>query len=188
MSEKNTLWNGAAKAGLVLGGVSILYICYTGLVGGVSLDITKPLANGLMGVLNMLIWIAKFVGCIYLMRMFLLKYAASDPDITNRDVRRFGKITALLSSLVYSAFYMAYMLFIKPDLFNETMSNMLAEMSNTPGFSSANIEAIEAMLPQMPTYTFFINLLYCFLFGVIVSSILSRNIPPRNPFVDTRSN
>ena len=32
------------------------------------------------------------------------------------------------------------------------------------------------------TYAFFINLFYCFIYGTILSAILSRNIPPRNPF------
>jgi hypothetical protein len=36
----------------------------------------------------------------------------------------------------------------------------------------------------MGTVSFFTNLIYCFLFGVVLSAILSRNIPSRNPFAD----
>ena len=47
---------------------------------------------------------------------------------------------------------------------------------------SATLEAVEEMIPSMPTYAFFGNLIYCTLYGTIVSAILSRNIPSSNPF------
>ena len=41
------------------------------------------------------------------------------------------------------------------------------------------LDKVEAIMPQM---IFFSNLIYCFLYGTVLSAILSRNIPPRNPF------
>ena len=41
---------------------------------------------------------------------------------------------------------------------------------------------MEQMIPQMPTFSFFFNLIYCWLFGTVLSAIFSRNIPPQNPF------
>ena len=40
------------------------------------------------------------------------------------------------------------------------------------------------MIPRLPTFSFFVNLFYCWLFGTVLSAILSRNIPSRNPFTD----
>ena len=43
------------------------------------------------------------------------------------------------------------------------------------------------MMGNMPQITFFSNLIYCFFFGTILSFILSRNVPSRNPFADHTS-
>ncbi len=62
MNEKKSIWESAGKAGLVLGGVSIAYMLITMLTG-------KLAGNGpafLLGLLNVVLWIAKFAGCIYL--------------------------------------------------------------------------------------------------------------------------
>ena len=60
MSEKSAdMWNQAAVAGLSLGGVSIAYMLLTYLLGllpeGAALNV-------LTSVLNLLLWVAKFVG------------------------------------------------------------------------------------------------------------------------------
>lgn len=176
MSDKNSIWNAAAVSGLVLGGISILYTLCTALLGKVTGD--GRFAAVLTSLASTLLWIAKFGGCIWLMRYFMLKFSARDPEADNRRVFRFGMLTALLSALVFSAFYMAYMLFIEPDSFNEAFDML----RNSPMMDSNTLETMEQMLPMMPTYTFFGNLIYCFLFGTVLSAIFSRNIPPRNPF------
>ena len=91
MNEKKSIWESAGKAGLVLGGISVAYMLITMLTG-------KLAGNGpafLLGLLNVVLWIAKFAGCIYLMRFFILKYAADDPTVDNSrarsEERRVGK-------------------------------------------------------------------------------------------------
>ena len=53
-------------------------------------------------------------------------------------------------------------------------------------FPAESLEAMEEM--NLGTISFFTNLIYCFLFGTVLSAILSRNIPSRNPFADFRQN
>ena len=43
---------------------------------------------------------------------------------------------------------------------------------------------MEELMPKMPTYAFFANLIYCWLFGTILAAIFSRNISSSNPFID----
>lgn len=172
MTEKNTIWESAGKAGLVLGGISILYLACSTLLSRIS-------GGGFaIGLLSMLLWLAKFVACIRLMRFFMLRFSQADPSADNSRVFRFGMLSALLSSLLYAAAYLAYSSFIAPDMFAEA----LEILRDTPMADAASIEKMEEMLPYMPTAGFFANLVYCWLFGTILAAIFSRNIPPRDPF------
>ena len=172
--QKNSMLEQAGKAGLVLGGVSIAYMLLTMLTG-------KAAENGpavLLGLVNILLWVAKFLGCIYLMRFFILRFAANDPEADNSRAFRFGTLTALLSALIYSAFNLAYVSFIAPDTFEEALS----ALTDNPMLDSNTLTAVEDMIPRMPTISFFVNLIWCWLFGTILAAIFSRNISSKNPF------
>ena len=174
--EKNIIWERAGKAGLVLGGVSIAYMLCSMLTARLA-------ENGsafLFSMLNLLLWLAKFVACIYLMRFFMLRFSQADPSADTARVFRFGMLTALLSALLYSAFCMAYVSFIQPDFFSQSMEML----QDNPFLDSNSMAAIEEMMPKLPTISFFANLIWCWLFGTILSAIFSRNIPPQNPFSD----
>lgn len=177
MSERNTFWNRAAKAGLVLGGVSVAYLAITFLMSRVS---GEGFVLILMSIVKALLWVAKLFGCIYLMKLFITRY---DSRPLGEGERRpsafsFGCLVAFLSALIYSAFYMAYTLYLAPDMIDQVM-----EVYKTmPQFTSEMIEEIENMAPKMPTLMFFTNLIYCTLFGVIVSAFCSGRSKSSNPF------
>ena len=43
---------------------------------------------------------------------------------------------------------------------------------------------MDTYMENLPQITFISNLIYCFLYGMILSFILSRNIPSKDPFAD----
>ena len=43
---------------------------------------------------------------------------------------------------------------------------------------------MDGMMAKLPNVMFFVNLFWCWLFGTVLAAIFSRNIPPRNPFID----
>ncbi len=176
MVERHSIWDSAAKAGLALGGLSVLYLALTSLTGTVT-NGSRGLAAAVAAV-NVLLWAAKFFGCIFLLRFYMLRWSARNPDALNSDVFRFGRVTALLSALVYSGCYLAYVSFINPGIFSEAV----AMLADNPMMDSSALESMENMVAMMPTYAFFGNLIYCWLFGTVLSAIFSRNIPPKNPF------
>ncbi len=176
MVDRHSLWDGAARAGLVLGGLSVLYLALTALTG--TLTGGGQAAAIAVSVVNALLWAAKLFGCLFLLRLFMVRWAAANPDAERSDTFRFGMVTALLSALVYSGCYLAYVTFINPDIFSQAMELL----RDNPMADRATMEAMEDMIPAMPTYAFFGNLLYCWLFGTVLSAIYSRNVPPRNPF------
>lgn len=175
MINKKTLWDEAGRSGLVLGGISIAYTLICWLVGKYC---TAGVALALSSVGVMLLWIAKFIACIYLMKFFMKKFAASDPEVDNADSFRFGSVTALLSALLYSAFYLAYVLFIDPEMFNATLD----ALRESPMMDASSLDMLDSMAAKLPTISFFVNFVWCWFFGTVLSAIFSRNIPASNPF------
>ncbi len=173
---KKNMWNGAAVAGLALGGVSTAYMFITQLTGGAELPAFASM------LLTPVLWAAKFGGCIWLMMFFMKKFAAENPDVENRDTRRFGVAAALLSAIVYSAVSFANVAFISADMYSESMNMMMQQMA--PMLDSNTLSQLDKTMENLPQITFFSNLFYCFIYGAILSAILSRNIPSRDPFAD----
>ena len=49
---------------------------------------------------------------------------------------------------------------------------------------SNSMSMLEKMEEDYPQISFFSTLIYCFLYGTVLSAILSRNIPERDPFAN----
>jgi hypothetical protein len=89
---------------------------------------------------------------------------------------------ALLSALVYSAAAFANIAFINGDAVAEQMDMMMQQMGSM--MDSNTMSIMEAYIEKLPQITFFSNLIYCTAYGTVLSFILSRNIPSRDPFAD----
>ena len=178
--ESKSLWNEAARSGLVLGGVSVAYMLLTFPLG--KLQEAGGGLSALGNVLGIALWVAKLIICIRLMKFFMQKFAEGNEGITNNGTFHFGTATALLSALIFSAFSLAWVLFIQPDMYAESFE--VAKDAYSSMLSSEQLDSLDELVPKMPTFTFFINLVWCWLFGTVLSAIFSRNIPPRNPFAD----
>ncbi|MCQ2177627.1 MAG: DUF4199 domain-containing protein [Bacteroidales bacterium] len=179
MKNNGIDWNAAGLAGLVLGGVSIAYQLLSHLLMG--LDSAFLMFSG-----NTLLWIAKFVGCILLMKMFLKRYDSSEESGNGISLFKHGMLIAALSALVYSAFYFIYVKYIASGIFDEAFELMMERYSSF--MDSNSLEQMENLRPDLPVITFFSNLIYCFLYGTVLSSILSRSIIYRDPFDEEDNN
>lgn len=175
VTQKN-MWNTAGKAGLLLGLASTAYLFITQLTGQAELP---ALLNS---VLAFVLWAAKFAGCIWIMKFFMSKFASENHDVTNSSTLKIGIIMSALSALVYAAFTFANVAFISPDLFEGQMNMLMQQMA--PMMDSNTTSVMESYMENLPQITFFSNLIYCFLYGMILSFILSRNIPSKDPFAE----
>lgn len=169
-SNKESLFNNAAIPGLILGGISIVALLINWLL--------SKSASGFAPALSFIVGIAKIILCIWVFRAMLYRYYKINPETDSRSIFKLGCLIALLSALVYSGFYFAYTLYIEPDLFKQAVD----EMRDVAGMDASAIQMLDEMLPQMPSYSFIANIIYCFLYGMILSAIFSRRIAPRNPF------
>ena len=177
--QSNSVWNDAARSGLVLGLISIAYMVANSLMGKIE---ASGAGAAVINVAGILLWVFKLYICIKLMKTFMLKFAEDRDDVTNRDTFRFGTATALLSALLYAGFSLAWMLFVQPDSLNEAMGASMEIYENY--MTEDQLSSIQELLPKLPTIIFFINLIWCWLFGTILAAIFSSKIPPRNPFAE----
>lgn len=173
--QKN-MWNGAGKAGLALGGLSSVYLFLTQFLGTVEMN---AILNML---LTLVLWAVKFGGCIWLMTFFMKKFSYENKEADNSMTFRFGMITAFLSALVYAAVSFANVAFISADMFTEQMDMLMGQMA--PMLDSNTMSEMNKTMEKLPQITFFSNLIYCSIYGTILSAILSRNIPSRDPFAE----
>lgn len=173
---RRNLWNTAGKAGLALGGVSAAFLFISHALTGVELP------GFISSLLNFALWAGKFGGCIWLMMFFMKRFVTDNPEAGNSTTYRLGMASAFLSALIYAAVSFADVAFLSADMYSETMDMVMQQMGS---FMDSNTSAaMETMFERLPQYMFFSNLIYCFLYGTILSFILSRSIPSRNPFAD----
>lgn len=166
------LWNDAARTGLVLGGICILYTLVTSWLTTAS----GGMVAGILFAVRTVLWIVKFGACLFLMRYFLLRLCLQYEGVTNQTVFGYGVRIALLSALVYSAYVLADALLINPEQLDAVMD---AATSSLPMAMDANTQAVlEQFKQNFPQYMFFGNFIYCFLFGVVLSRLYSRELPP----------
>ena len=170
------MWNSAGKAGLILGLTSTAFLFISQLLGQVEIPVFVN------SILSFVLWTAKFIGCIWIMKFFMKQFTAENEEATNSNTFRLGMAMAILSALVYSAFAFANVAFISPDLFTEQMDAMMQQMA--PMMDSNTMSVMETYMENLAQITFFTNLIYCFIYGTVLSFILSRNIPSKNPFAE----
>ena len=175
MEEKSKFWNEAGKAGLVIAVVAIAYFVLNALLA-------KWHAGFISGLLSFVLWAGKMALCIILMVKYLRTYAeAHDKDRTRTF--RYGMAVAACSALVYSAYFLFHVLVINPDMFAESFNN-IAQMYSSM-LTTEQMDSMLNMESSLPTVTFFVNLVWCWLFGTIVAAVASSRIcNPDNPFVD----
>ncbi|MBQ9475834.1 MAG: DUF4199 domain-containing protein [Bacteroidales bacterium] len=178
MKTNQAIFAYASFPGLVLGAVCISYELLNLLCGG----ITRPLLAGTVGVL---LWLLKTGGCLYLLFFFLRRYAETGEGGGFQPVYRCGLAISFLSALVYSGFYFAYTMYIVPDLFDKALDLFISTYSSA--LSADSLDTLENIRPDLPLISFVSKLIYCFVFGAVLSAVYARRIAVRNPFNEPTS-
>ena len=171
--QKN-MWNTAARAGLILGLVSTVYIIVNSWTGRAEIPAFLSI------LINGAVWCLKFGGCIWLMRFFMKKFVSENPEADNSRTFRLGVAMAILSALVFAAYTLAGVAFISTDHYTEQMEAVMQQMG--PMLDSNSLAQVDSVMQNLPKIAFFSNLIYCILYGTVLSAIHSRNIPSKDPF------
>lgn len=163
--DNSALWNEAAVTGMLFGAVSIA--CLMG----------KQLAAGsgnafLTQAVAVVLWIAEFAGCIVLMRQRMIRLRDNYSGVTIPDSYKFGRRAALLSGLLVASAQALILMKMPAD----SMETMIGQLSQSLQLSSSEIDSLGSMLDKLPLWTFLFQWLYCFLYGTVLSAIMSRYV------------
>jgi len=163
--DNTALWNEAAKGGALLGAVSVGCLCLKEWAGTTE---SALLVQGAAVIL----WAVEFFGCILLMKKLMLDLRDRYEGVKMEHTYRLGRRCALLSGLLLASAQALFILRMPA----ESIDTMLAEVSGSLGLTAADRENASGMLDRLPLYTFLFQWLYCFLYGTVLSSFLSRYI------------
>ena len=166
--------NEASKAGLVLGIIPVLY----SLAGEYSAPLTaaSPILAGLVATV---LWCLKFFGCIWLFYYFMKRYfkiakTASKGIADTSPLTGFGLLTSLLSALVFAGYTLLDVAVLSPEKYAQSINDALAGMRSS--MDSNSLAAMDGIMDKLPAISFVSVLIYCFLFGAILTAILAPRI------------
>ena len=177
--DSKTLWNEAGKTGLVFG-----------LFSSVCLGLKEASAltgsTFLVQAAAIILWAVEFFGCILLMKKYMLDLRDKYEDVTMIDTYRYGRRIGLLSGLILASVDAVLIMNIP----QETVSSVMNDLSSsvTAQLGSNYDTAVEQVVDRLPLYTFIVQWLYCFLYGSLLSAIMSRYIFMQNYFQDGGDN
>ena len=175
---KKYFWNLAGSAGLMLGMISSASM-FTG-QGISTMNISSTMGTLIGGAL----WLAETCGCIGMMYYYMKKFSSEFPSLGYKAISRFGAAIAFLSALIYSAVIFANMAYISADFYAEQFTLLTQQLSSS--LDSNSKVMLERIMTEMPQISFFSNLIYCTIFGSVVSSIISRGIITKNQISENR--
>lgn len=177
--DSKTLWNEAGRVGFVFGGFSSLCLVLKEAAGLTS-------STFLVQAAAIILWAVEFFGCILLMKKYMLDLRDKYESVTMVDTYRFGRRVALLSGLILASVD-AFLIMKLPA---ETVESVISELSTAVSekLGSGYEGEVGRFVDKLPLYTFIGQWLYCFLYGSLLSAIMSRYIFMQNYFQDGGDN
>jgi len=163
--DNTHLWNEAAKAGLLFGLVSVSCL-------GLKELATLSGSTFLVQAAAIVLWAVEFFACILLMKKVQLDLRDKFEGVKMADTFVLGRRAALLSGLLLAS-AQALIIMHMPE---ETMDQLVGAVSEAMPMSASQKEQMDGMLDKLPVLTFLFQWMYCFLYGTILSSIMSRYI------------
>ena len=165
--DSKTLWNEAGRVGFVFGGFSSLCLL---LREGAALTGSTFLVQAAA----IILWAVEFFGSILLMKKYMLDLRDKFDDVTAVDTYRFGRRVGLLSGLILAAVDAVLIMKMPQD----TVADVISELNTavTAKLGAGYEGEVGRVVDRLPLYTFIFQWLYCFLYGSLLSAIMSRYI------------
>jgi hypothetical protein len=177
--NSSALWNEGGKVALVLGGVSVLYALITSFISVKSGNIST---NTVLVFINFVLWFLKLIGCIFLMQFFMKRLVIKYSGVDNKVTMHFGTIVSFLSALIVAGYSLLSLSLMSNSEIKSIIYSSIGDNAKLLDLNTQN--AFENIINNLPVYSFFIMLIYCFLYGYILSLILSKRIPSNNLFLN----
>ena len=163
--DNKSLWNEAGRVGFVFGGFSSL--CLLRREGAA---LTK--SSFLIQAAAIILWAVEFFGCILLMKNLMLRLRDRHEGTTFQDTYVFGRRAALMSGLLLATAQALIGMYMPA----EALNSLVDQAMQTLSLSGSERDQVESVADKLPLLLFFFQWLYCFLYGSVLSSLLSRYI------------
>ena len=173
--DNTRLWNEAAKAGLLFGLVSVSCLALKELADMSGSPFLSQAAF-------IVLWAVEFFGCILLMKKVQLDLRDKFQDVKMADTFVLGRRAALLSGLLLASAQALFVMYMP----QETMDQLVGAVSEAMPMSASQKEQMDGiasqkeqmdgMLDRLPLLTFLFQWAYCYLYGTVLSAIMSRYI------------
>ncbi|MBO4465520.1 MAG: DUF4199 family protein [Bacteroidales bacterium] len=157
----------AAKVALVFGAISGGYI----FVGGAM---SQPETSILVNILSVILWAGKLVGCILLMRYFMKKLMGSYEGVTRQNLLAYGTLIALFSAIITAACSYISVQYVFPGQIKDSFDTAFQAYSGM--LDSNALSSIESVEGNFGVISLVSNLIWCFVYGWILSSIMSSSL------------
>ena len=170
--DNKSLWNEAGRVGFVFGGFSSLCLL---LKEGAALTHSTFLVQAAA----IILWAVEFFGCILLMKKYMLDLRDKFDGVSMVDTYRFGRRVGLLSGLIFAAANAILIMKTPQETISEALTQISASLSSLGSMSE---DEAGRLVDKLPLYTFIFQWVYCFLYGSVLSAIMSRYIFARDIF------
>ncbi|MBR5385415.1 MAG: hypothetical protein IK143_06080 [Bacteroidales bacterium] len=169
------IWNLSMKSGLAFALLSVSCMLIKNLTGAI-------LDGGMaVSLIRFVLWAIEFGGCIYLMDRFMQNLTTDFEGVTRSHTFAYGRRIALFSSILVAgagAIYTA----LNQDLLIAEYDKAMAAYASM--MDSNTLAIIEDFRNNLPVITLISTFIYCYLYGIILSAIISTRHPSRNPFAN----
>ena len=155
--ERNTLWGEAGIDGIFLALVTIVIATLETFIGS--------------GILNMVLWIAKLVATIWLLRFFMQRYGSNNEGASTF---KFGFATSFCSAVLCGVFYFALYRFICPEKITETFDLVISNMASAGALTDEMSDSLLMVQDNFAQLSCVLIFLWCTFLGLIFSAILSK--------------
>ena len=173
--DSKILSSEAARVALIFGAISGGYI---------FLNSALALAGSalLVNILSIIIWAGKLVGCILLMRFFMKRLMGSYEGVTRKNLLSYGTLIALFSAIITAACSYIAVQYVFPGQTKEVFDSVLQASNGM--LDSNSLAMVEQMEGSFGTISLVSNLIWCFLYGWILSAIMSGSLAGKKDIFD----
>jgi len=154
-------WSGAAKDGLILSLVTVVVITLQVLTESTFL--------------NLLLWIIKLVGSIWILSIFMKRFHTEKPG---ESAFTYGFKVCLCSAVVCAVYSLLLYGFIFPDYASESINKAMESLGSKAALPEME-EITDVMAKMEDNYAqiqCISTFVWCTLFGLIVSAIIGRSL------------
>lgn len=157
----------AARVALIFGAISGGYIFLSGAMSNSENQLLVSIISGIL-------WLGKLVGCILLMRLFMKRLMGAYEGVTRRNLLNYGTLIALFSAIITAVCTYISVQYVFPGQIQEAFDTVLQSYSGM--LDSNALASMEQIGNNYGVIALVSNLIWCFLYGWILSVIMSSSL------------